>query len=642
MPTLQPITSVLRSLWPRPRDPSALDYRIVAAVRSQAETYRGCTDQQLRTGTETLRAAVGNGRHLISPEVTVPGFALVCEATRRLLGMEFFDVQLLAGLALSRKAIAEMHTGEGKTLVAALPAFVYGLTSAGAHVMTVNTYLAERDYQLLAPVYRLLGLTVGSLRAHAPADEKRAAYACDVTYGPGYEFGFDYLRDQTALLARRRQVLGASYLRALRGELLPQSSTVQRGHPFAIVDEIDSVLLDEATTPLILSEGARRLARNAGIYIAALRAADRLAVGDDYVVDPAHNLVQLTDRGQQRIQEDLAKIPRQGLQRPWATYLEQALRARTLLRRDVDYIVEQEKILLVDKSTGRIFADRTLRLGLHQAIEALEQVPITAEQQPLARISRQRYFRLYGGLCGMTGTATGNEREFWAFYRLPVVRIPRRKPCHRHNLPTRFFTDRAAKMAAIAADVQHRTMTGQPILVGTRTIQQSVQLAQRFDQQGIPYQLLNGTQDAEEAEIVARAGQTGAVTIATNMAGRGTDIKLGTGVEARGGLHVIVSEPHESTRVDRQLIGRSARQGDPGSAQRFVAADDALIREHGPALGQQMRRLAGAHGEIPTDLSGPLLRLQRQVERLAYLRRQQLFAHDDWLDEVLARLAKDE
>ncbi|MEE9603911.1 MAG: preprotein translocase subunit SecA, partial [Thermoguttaceae bacterium] len=546
-----------------------------------------------------------------------------------------------AGLALSHKAIAEMQTGEGKTFVAALPATLFSLSGGGAHVMTVNAYLAQRDFELLSPLYSLLGVSVGSLQADAQPDEKEAAYACDITYGPGYEFGFDYLRDQTALLSRRKCALGESYLRSLRGEQLPPQRTLQRKHAFAIVDEIDSILLDEATSPLVLAEGGRRMANNAGVYIKAMRTADRLRVSHDYVVDAADQFVRLTQQGQEKIYEDTEEIPAGGLQRPWSAYIEQALRAAVLLNRDADYVVDDDEILLVDKATGRIFADRTLRQGLHQAIEAKEQVPITAEQQPLARISRQRYFRLYQGLCGMTGTATGNEREFWTFYRIPVIRIPLARPSRRRTLPMRSFADEAAKMAAIANDVRRINEAGQPVLVGTRTIETSRRLAQQFDELGISYQLLNGMQDGEEANIIARAGQEGAVTLATNMAGRGTDIKLGPRVDARGGLHVVVSEPQESTRVDRQLIGRCARQSDPGSFQCFISADDQLITEHAPALSSQLKQLADEGGEIDSDFSQEIFKLQRKVERLSYLRRRQLFAHDDWLEDVLSRLAND-
>ena len=641
MPALQPITDVFQTLWPRSRDPSSPDRKTVAKIREQAEKYRRLADSQLRVRTDGLRDTVGNGTDLASEEVVVPAFALVYEAARRILSIEYYDVQLLAGLALSHRAIAEMQTGEGKTFVAALPAYLYSLSGNGAHVITVNSYLAQRDFELLAPLYRLLGVSVGSLQAEAQPDDKEAAYACDVTYGPGYEFGFDYLRDQIALLSRRKSALGESYLRGLRGEQLPQQRTIQRKHAFAIVDEIDSILLDEATSPLILSEGGRRMANNAGVYIQAMRTVDRLDADHDYVVDAADQFVRLTQQGQEKIYEDTDEIPSNGLQRSWSAYVEQSLRAAVLLKRDVDYVVDDDSILLVDKSTGRIFADRTLRQGLHQAIEAKEQVPISAEQQPLARISRQRYFRLYQGLCGMTGTATGNEREFWNFYRIGVVRIPLARPCRRRTLPMRSFADEVAKMAAIASDVRRINAAGQPVLVGTRTIEKSNQLARQFDELGISYQLLNGMQDGEEADIITRAGQKGAVTIATNMAGRGTDIKLGPCVDACGGLHVVVSEPHESTRVDRQLIGRCARQSDPGSYQCFISADDPLICEHAPALSRQIKQLASEGGEIDSDFSQEILKLQRKVERLGYLRRRQLFAHDDWLEDVLSKLAKE-
>ena len=641
MTTLPTITGTFQSLWPRTFDPTTSDQETVAGIRQTADSLARIGDRQLREQSDALRGTLPATGDRAAGSTLVQAFALVCEAARRTIGISYYDVQLLAGLALSRRAIAEMKTGEGKTFVAALPAFLFALAGGGVHVMTVNTYLSNRDCQLLGPLYQLLGMTVSNLQPGDSPEAKTAAYACDITYGPGYEFGFDYLKDQAALLGRRKPALGETCLRRLRGEEVVEQNRLQRGHAFAIVDEIDSVLIDEATSPLVLSEGSRELADHAEVYLDARRTADRLQAEADYVIDFTSRLLRLTDQGVQKVDAAIETHAPAGLQRPWSAYVEQALRAAVLFRRDVDYIVDDGKILLVDESTGRIFADRTLRQGLHQAIEAKEGVPITGEQRPLARISRQRYYRLYDGLCGMTGTATGNERELWSFYRMPVVRIPLRKPCHRKTLLPRFFADQEAKWSAIAESVRQTHERGQPVLVGTRTIESSEQLAQRLRAAGLPFRLLNGTQDAGEAEIIAQAGQAGAVTVATNMAGRGTDIKLGPGVAAAGGLHVIVSEPHESARVDRQLVGRSARQSDPGSSQLFVAADDSLTHHHGPALGARMKRLADRNGEIDRDMSAEIARLQRKAERLAYARRRQVMAQDDWLGEVLSELARD-
>ena len=642
MTVFSSVTDAVHGLWPRVLDPSTQERSNIVAIREAAERLTALTDQQLRDRSDTLRQTAQDGESSGADGVLVPSFALVCEAASRTLGITYYDVQLLAGMALSRKTIAEMKTGEGKTFVAAFPAFYAALPGDGVHVMTVNAYLSDRDCQLLSPLYQMLGMTVGNLKPGDSPESKRAAYACDITYGPGYEYGFDYLRDQAGLLSRRKPVLGDSCLLRLRGKEVPRQGSAQRGHAFAIVDEIDSVLIDEATSPLVLAEGSSRPADHVSIYLDAMRIAGELQDDTDYRIDFTSRRLGLTEIGNQKVCAKADALSRSGLQRPWATYVEQALRAEVLFKNDVDYIIDDDKIVLVDESTGRIFADRSLRQGLHQAIEAKEGVPITVEQKPLARISRQRYFRLYNGLCGMTGTATGNQRELWAFYRMPVVRIPLRKPCCRKTLTTRFFADQESKWHAIAETVARAHATGQPVLAGTRTIEASRRLAQRLDVKGIPYRLLNGTQDAQEADIIAQAGQTCAITVATNMAGRGTDIKLGPDVCERGGLHVIVSEPHESARIDRQLVGRSARQSDPGSCQMFVAADDHLIRLHAPSLGHRMKRMANGDGEIECDLSEELARTQRNAERLSYVCRRQVMAQDDWLEDVLSELARDQ
>jgi preprotein translocase subunit SecA len=640
MTALQPITSVLHVLWPRTEDPSPRDQVTALSVREEADLLAQLSDQQLREQADALRIPQRKRANRDSGKTLKQAFALVCEAARRAIGINYYDVQILAGVALSRGAVAEMQTGEGKTFVAAFPAFYFALLGEGVHVMTVNAYLSNRDCQVLSPLYRVLGMSVGNLRPDDSADAKKAAYASDITYGPSYEFGFDYLRDQAALLSRKKPPLGDSCLRKLRGEKGSDAGGVQRGQAFAIVDEIDSVLIDEATSPLVLSEGSGELAEYSRVYLEAKKTAGQLQAERDYSVDLTAQHIRLTEQGHQKVQANIKGAAPAGLQRPWSAYVEQALRADLLFSNDVDYIVNDGKILLVDQSTGRIFPDRTLRDGLHQAIEAKEGVPITDEHRSLARISRQRYFCRYSNLCGMTGTAEGNEREFWSVYRMPVVRIPLRKPCRREKLPTRFFADQESKWRAIAQSIRRVHQTRQPVLAGARTIESSEALAQRLNAEGLSYQLLNGTQDAAEAEIVAQAGRAGAITVATNMAGRGTDIKLEPGVEATGGLHVVGSEPHESTRVDRQLAGRSARQGDPGSYQLFVAADDRLIRCYAPSIGVRMKSLADGHGEIETDFSEAVAQVQRKAERFHCARRREVVAQDEWLAEVLAELAR--
>ena len=635
------LDGAIRSIRSRSVYPSAADYQCVEEIREFGETLRKNSDEQLRQHIAELRLDPSSGEKNVFEQRVVPAFALVNEAARRTLRIEYYDVQFLAGLVLARQSVAEMKTGEGKTLVAALPAVLFSLAGRGVHVMTANAYLAERDCASLEPLFGILGISVGHLDSQASPNVKQRAYARDITYGPGYEFGFDYLRDQAALLMRGNRRVGTRFRSLLRGDELTEYQPMQRSRAYAIVDEIDSVLIDDANSPLMLSEGAKLPAANAHVYVHAEKLTEKLVADEDYILDTPSKVIQLTANGAEKSDARVGRMKPGGLQRHWNTYVEQALRARFLFKKDVDYIVRDDEVVLVDASTGRIFADRTLRDGLHQAIEAKEELPITAEQQPLARISRQRFIRLYEGVCGMTGTTDGIEREFWEFYRLPVVLIPLRNASQRTLLPTRFFADESAKLKGLVDEVQRIHQTGQPILVGTRTIETSQMLAERFDAENHPYKILNGVQDADEATIVAEAGKLGAVTIATNMAGRGTDIKLGPGVAALGGLHVLVTEPNDSSRVDRQLMGRCARQGDPGSCQTFVSADDPLIKDHGVRLRHRMQRLADERGEVTSELTTEMLRVQARVERQDFVKRRRMFAQDDWLDQVLGTLAKE-
>jgi preprotein translocase subunit SecA len=616
---------------------------MVQHIRRTSDGLANETDASLRRRTDRLRQSPVDGDPESCSEHIAQAFSLVAEAARRTLNISLYDVQLLAGLALVRGAIAEMQTGEGKTLAAALPAVSAALRGRGVHVMTVNRYLAQRDYHWLAPLFARLGVSAGLLEEGASSAEKRRAYACDITYGPGYEFGFDYLRDQTALHAQRSPRLGDMFRQRLRaaGQQASASNTVQRGHVWAVIDEVDSVLIDEATTPLVLSDGPARPNPDQHFYVAAAQIAEQLQSGEDFRLDTRSKQIQLSRQGTDKVLARLprAKVGEAGPKRPWPQYIEQALRAKLVLKNDVDYLIRDQEIRLVDESTGRVFSDRTWNDGLHQAVQVKEGVPVTAEQRPLARISRQQYFRRYEHLCGMTGTATGCEREFWTFYRLPVVVVPLRTPCRRKYLPSRFFCSAQAKWRVIGHVVQEIHATDQPILVGTRTIEDSQTVAQWLDDARVPYRMLNGKQDAQEADIVARAGEVGAVTIATNMAGRGTDIRLAPGAVRLGGLHVIATEPHDSSRVDRQLFGRSARQGDEGSCQLFVSADDRLVRDHAPWMRRRMVRWSNEQGEVRANLSRALVSLQRRVERLHYARRCELFAQDQWLEDLLSKLA---
>ena len=634
---LPPLVYARQFLRPRASTLRRADWRLAGEVLAQAAGLRDQSDASLADRSRTLRGLVASGVRPADRRIVVAGFALVSEAFRRCLAVGLYEEQLLAGLVLTRRAVAQMQTGEGKTYAAALPAFVHALTGAGVHVVTVNDYLAQRDCQTVAPVLRLLGLSVGLLRSDVDAAEKRAAYACDVTYGVDQEFGFDYLRDQLHLLSQRSAAPGSRLLETLRGRDPSLPHTMQRGRAAAIVDEIDCVLLDSSTSPLLLSQAPESANRDAVVYREARRAAAPLVAGEDYVIQPDVGHIAFTAAGAQKISAAGEPGIRGQLQRPWAVYVEQALRARDLLRRDVHYLVRDGKVLLVDEYTGRILPEQNWRDGLHQAVEVKEGLATTLEHRSAVRISKQRYFHGYAHLCGMTGTAQGSEREFWSTYRLPVVIVPLRKPSRRKALPTRFFASREPKHAAIAAEVSRLYRLGHPVLVGTRTIDNSASLARQLDALGIAYQLLNGKQDQAEAQVVARAGEVGMVTIATNMAGRGTDIRLGPGSQGLGGLHVIGVECHESARIDRQLAGRSARQGDPGSYQFFVSAEDPLLVRFSRNLATIVRRAALPNGECDVDFSHEVLRLQRRVEKLHYQARRRLFRHDDRLKKLLAR-----
>jgi preprotein translocase subunit SecA len=612
------------------------DRTFVEQVRTLEQVVAGLPDSALRARADVLRdRCIGRDR-IANEESLVQAFALVSESIRRSLGVTPFDVQILAGAALVRGEVAEMQTGEGKTITAAFPVFTMSLFERGVHMVTSNSYLSQRDRDELAPVYERLGASVGLISSDRTIDEKRTAYACDITYGPGYEFGFDYLRDQIAIREQPVTRLGDDFLSVLRGKTKSRRRTMQRNLKFAVIDEVDNVLIDDGNSPLLLCGPSAGDAPDADLHLAARDLAARMVENTDFVMRAGQ--IQWTDLGHAAIWEDRDQLPLKQLVRPWLSYVEQAVRAQSFYRRDVHYVVREKKVCIVDESTGRIFAERSWRDGLHQAIEAAESVPITAENQPLARITRQRFYRQYANLAGMTGTAQGSEREFSLFYGLPVSVIPTRLPSQRSIQPTRFFADADSKWIAVAKETYKRHQVGQPVLMGTRSIARSELISNHLEQLGIPHQLLNGIQDADEAQIVANAGQVGMVTIATNMAGRGTDIKPDKAAFDRGGLHVIATEFHDDSRIDRQLLGRSARQGNPGSAQMFVSADDELFVRHSSSIRSVMSRASTQNGEITADLTRPVRKVQQQVERQQFLQRRQLFYQDRHRDTVMAKL----
>jgi preprotein translocase subunit SecA len=618
-----------------------LDARVlIPCIRRAASGLESVPDQDLAHRADDLRAIWPlPTEHPDSDQLTA-AFALVVEAARRTLGITLYDVQLLGGLALAREQVAEMKTGEGKTFTTLLPAFVASLYGRGVHIATSNAYLAERDCHELKPVFELLRTSVGLLKRDLATDAKREAYACDVTFGPGYDFGFDYLRDQVTLRSAASRPLGTEFLGRLRGDHQVRQPTMQRRLANSIVDEIDNVLIDDACSPLLLSGDANRPAEDAALHLAARDLVRQLTAGPDYEADHHSGALRLTATGSARLWVGTELLPFDKLRRPWPNYVEQAIRAIEFFRRDVHYVVRDGKIVIVDESTGRLFEERSWRDGLHQAIEAKERIDITSEKIALAQISRQRFARLYERCCGMTGTATGSEAEFREFFNLGVTLIPTHRPNQRRMLPTRYFRSGSAKWAAIAAAVSALHASGQPVLIGTRSIASSEELAALLHDRQVPHQLLNGRQDADEASIISAAGQLGAVTIATNMAGRGTDIKPSAAALSCGGLHVIATELHDSVRIDRQLIGRAARQGEVGSAQFYVSADDDLLRRHGDWFRREMQKLPHRDDEITTDIASPVRRIQAQAERAGFLQRRQLFHQSNARDEFVSRIWK--
>ena len=609
--------------------------RKVAAINGFEQTIAALRDEEFAVKTQELKARFTAGATL--DDLIPEAFAMVREASRRKLGMRHFDVQLIGGLALNAGKIAEMRTGEGKTLMATLPAYLNALSGDGVHVVTVNEYLAQRDSDWMRPLFEFLGLTVGVIKNAQSPDEKRAAYACDITYGTNNEFGFDYLRDNLAFRLEDR---------------------VQRKLSFAIVDEVDSILIDEARTPLIISGPAEE---STELYIKIntlipnlVRQKEENGPGD-FAVDEKTKQTTLTEDGHAKVEELMAQIGllREGESLYDATnirlmhHLNAALRAHSLYKRDVEYIVRQGEVVIVDEFTGRTMPGRRWSDGLHQAVEAKEGVRVREENQTVASITFQNYFRLYAKLSGMTGTADTEAFEFQTIYGLEVVVIPTHKPMIRNDRSDLVFLSEQDKFQAILEDIQDCVKRGQPVLVGTTSIETSERLAELLAKQSIPHEVLNAKQHEREAHIVAEAGRPGAVTIATNMAGRGTDIVLGGSAQAHpddwrqlhdqvlaaGGLHIIGTERHESRRIDNQLRGRSGRQGDPGSSRFYLSLEDNLMRIFGDPTRMKslMTRVGMKAGEAIESglLTRQIERAQRRVEQHNFDARKQLLEYDD-------------
>jgi preprotein translocase subunit SecA len=600
--------------------------QVVPAVREQAGGLAAASDAELHGRAAALRPRLRRAG-FDDLALAAEAFALVREASGRALGLRHFDVQLIGAWAMLRGMIAEMDTGEGKTLTATLAAATAALAGRAVHVVTVNDYLAERDSEQMARVYQRLGLTTGCIRQGQQPPERRAAYACDITYCSNKEIAFDYLRDRLVLGGRPHPIalrLGALSGGDTGGRLL------LRGLQFAIVDEADSVLVDEARTPLILS-GMSDQANGEDVHRSALQMARSLADADYRIGEEG---VEITDAGLRRL-EKLAK-PLGGLwsgPRRRERLVRQAVTALHVFERDKHYLVRDGKVQIIDEYTGRLMPDRSWEQGLHQLIEMKEGCEVTPQRDTLARISYQRFFRRYVHLCGMTGTASEIAGELRAVYGLRVARIPTNRPVRRARQPTRYFGPAARKWQTVVESIRARSSAGQPVLVGTRSVAASEHLAKLLDAAGLRYRLLNARQDRDEAEIVARAGEPGCITVATNMAGRGTDIRLGQGVAELGGLHVIATELHDAARIDRQLYGRCGRQGDPGSYEAILAFEDDLAKSFAPLGAKPLLRLQ----RVPRRLGKAVFALaQWRAERTHSRARRDLLDLDDYLGDILA------
>ena len=605
--------------------PHAQPASIIDRINTGQPALQRISDSELRSRSLELRfrAKSGEPREALIPDA----FALVREAATRTIGLSHFNVQLLGGVEIHRGAIAEMETGEGKTLVATLPLYLFALQGQGSHLVTANDYLAARDAEIMRPVYELLGLTVGVVEAQAQPQQRRAAYHCDITYGTAKEFGFDFLRDR--LLKRRLREQDNSLDRML-GLAGAAEQPVQRDLHFALVDEADSLLIDEARTPLVISaipDSGPNLKIECYNWAAAIAASSQFVEGKHTFYDSEKKSLHLTAAGR-RMVRSLSK-PNTVRILPVAhlyQYIERAILVNRNFVRDRQYVVREDEIVIVAEQTGRLAEGQKWRGGIHQAIEAKEGIEVTVSAGHAAQITVQDYFSGYRYLGGMTGTATGSEREFKNVYQLNVVRIPTHRPNRRIRLPDRILGTVDAKWQAIVDDVRELTVAGRPVLIGTQSIGKSERLSLLLEQAGIEHSVLNAKQLASEAEIVSEAGHPGRVTVATNMAGRGTDIKLGPGVAESGGLHVICSELHESERIDRQLVGRCARQGDPGTWRQYMSLDDDILKVGlGPAKAARLKVRGENSSQANFDhLKSTFLQTQQLVARRHFDQRKQM------------------
>ena len=593
------------------RDIKKMRQLVEEKINPQESALKKLSDSSLANKTNAFKARLAKGETL--DDILPDAFAVIREASRRVLGMRHFDVQLIGGIILHRGNIAEMGTGEGKTLVATAPVYLNALEGKGAHVITVNDYLAKRDSEWMGQVYKFLGLSVGLIVHDLDFEQRKIAYNSDITYGTNNEFGFDYLRDN--MVSSLDQM-------------------VQRPLHYCLIDEVDSILIDEARTPLIISGPGQKSTDN---YYVMSKLVPQLKLGEDYTIDEKQKTVAPTEAGVSKMEKMLKVDNLYDTDNLELNHLfVQALRAQAMMERDRDYVVKDGEVVIVDEFTGRLMYGRRYSDGLHQAIEAKEGLQVQRESQTLATITFQNYFRMYDKLAGMTGTAKTEEQEFIKIYGLEVFQVPTNRPVQRKDLPDVIFKTKRGKYRAVVREIERRHATGQPMLIGTTSIEQSEQLSHMLKEAGIVHNVLNAKYHELEAQIVAQAGQKGQVTIATNMAGRGTDIVLGEGVSELGGLAIIGTERHESRRIDNQLRGRAGRQGDPGSSQFFLSLEDDLLRIFG---GDNIKKFMEKMGleedeEIRSSMvSSAIQKAQKRVEERNFDIRKYVLEYDDVMNQ---------
>ena len=614
--------------------------QIAKRILVLSDTFSKLSDKDLLAKSRDLRWQAKSGTSLAS--LMPPAYGLVREAARRVLGQQHYLVQIIGGIGLFEGGLAEMQTGEGKTLTATLPTFLRALPGKGCHVVTVNDYLAQRDRDQMGPVYEMLGLSVGCVVSASEPDERRRAYWKDITYATSREIGFDFLRDRLKVGSKLDEIQRPNLFQE---EQMANDGPVQRGHHFALVDEADSVLIDDAVTPLIIGLERESKKEFEALLHWCRDLVPQLVASEDFLFDPSKRTVELTNAGTRKVVL-ASKPPLLSSFDSEKLYsnVEQAIRSRLAYQRGRDYVItKKQEVAIVDESTGRVLDGRKWQAGLHQAIESKESVPITAETGEAARITVQTFFRRYENLAGMTGTGVQAAREFHHTYGLGVTTIPTNRPCIRQGFPPRIFATQDAKLQALVPEIERLYRAGRAVLIGTPSVEASEVLGKALQELGVDCRILNALFDDVEAEIVAQAGQPGRITIATNMAGRGTDIHLHDDVRKNGGLHVIATEMHTNRRIDRQLVGRAARQGDPGPYLFWLSLDDELFRYLTVEKRKRLKETANPNksGELPYRWIYTFRRLQRVIENQERKYRRQLLKQEKSREKMCRAMGLD-